>query len=205
MPPRVRIDPAAAAGLLTEHRLPYTLYTMGAFALHEHVTEIESSYRRGPKKGKLKIIDIDEQLRAYAACVASARGVGPSGWTTVIAGWGHMARPDHVAAQIFVEFVRANRHVAWINASTHLSAERSLEALTAPAHPYSLDLLVISGLRWESNHVRFDKIFDLVRATAPRTNRIIVGSGADPLALGARADLLINRAIQLNDTRTVDM
>lgn len=203
------IYPARSKGLLSSLNLPYSIYKQRSFNLDDHVREIECDYHkvRKAKTGgdNTTYITKNEQLKHWLACHESVSNTQDTGWTLSIAGPGSINYPEAVAAQLAAMYLQRSRIVAWINIGAGLSGPRDLDQIIAPYSAHSLAALIVTGIRWDGDNVRFDKAFDLLRQTREATDRIIVGVGADPLAITRRMDISVNRALNITESKFVNM
>ena len=201
------IYPARSKGVLSSLPLPYSIYKQRPFNLDDHVREIDCDYHkvRKPKGDTNTNIGVNEQLKHWLACLESVQRSQDTGWTLAISGPGSINYPEAVAAQLAAEYLARSRIVAWVNITAGLGGQRDLEQIIAPYSTHSLGALIITGIRWDGDNVRFDKAFDLLRQTRETTDRIIVGVGADPLALTRRMDVSVNRALQVTESKFVNM
>lgn len=203
---RLIIDPVKSKMLLSSLKLPYTVYIGSKFDLEDHIMEIECDYsKKEADNTPPTIVTKREQVGQWLACMESAKERKGRGWTLSIAGPGSIAYPEKVAAQLAAEYLKRSRAVCWVNVTASLRGERELERLAAPYPINALDAIFLTGLRWDGDPLRFDKSFDLLRQTLPKTDRIIVGAGIDPLSITRWMDISVNRALQVVETKIVNM
>lgn len=201
------IYPARSKGVLSSLPLPYSVYKQRPFNLDDHVREIDCDYHKVRKSqgDATTSVGKNEQLKHWLACLDSVRTGQHTGWTLCVAGPGSINYPEAVAAQLAAEYLIKSKIVAWVNITAGLYGKRDLDQIIAPYSTHSLSALIITGIRWDGDNTRFDKAFDLLRQTREQTDRIIVGVGADPLALTRRMDISLNRAINVTESKFVHM
>lgn len=185
--------------LLLEAGVPYTATKCDRFDLRDYVREVEHEEDDGRKTKVRK----REQQEFWKACLQFGLE-DPKGWVACFSGEKDIMKVDALAATVMGAMLREGKYCKWINITAARWGEYTIKEITKSiAGPPAL--LVLSGLRWDSDHVRFDKVFDLMREVPESCNKIIVGVGENPVAITRALGIIATRVVHLRSYAETDI
>ena len=203
------INPARRRGLLAAVRIPYSAYATSGFALEEHLRHVSCTYAKVGDENRRRAnpvnVPIATQIEHWLECRESAATGDDSGWTLCIAGQGSTAYPEAVAAELAALYLSRAGRISWVNVTSGRWGERKLSEHSRGVPVDDLHALFVTGIRWDGDSARFDKAFDLLREASQFTDRIVVGVGADPIALARRMDIPVQRVLNVVESKLVHM
>lgn len=187
--------------------LPYTISTAHPFELEDHVHDIDHIRRVGNRESR-KVVTAASQVNTWRTAYSEVEDPAASGWTMCIsADATNAALTDLLAAKMVSRHLAEGRAICWIEVreAIKLHAHTILEYIKESSDDNHRvpSLVVIAGLRQESSAVHWTRAYEILRSTSPTTSRIIVASGANPLAVMDRLALPVQVAINLS-TATVN-
>lgn len=188
--------------LSAEPSIPYTVYYTKDFNLEDKVEDEEFEPYPGRKNAQLKIVTTDRQIGAFEESFNSICDKSlMQGWSACYSSVGHIGLPDAVAAYLYAQALISNKSCLWIDIA---DAFRKRWYSVQDASPYGdVELLILTGLKFDSSEARWSRAFDLLRSSSPFTSRVIVGAGATPLAIMHRLNLPVHRTLNLTLHETV--
>jgi hypothetical protein len=180
-------------------KIPFTAEISRPFYIDRHLRALEIRRKKGsgPSAGEgndgddiINVVTIETQLDYWEAC----HDLKQTGWTGCVAGQGsHLSITEPIAATLAAFHMAHGQHVVWVNVDRLRAFDaHDVNQLVDPG------LVIITGLRWESYVSRWEKAFEVLRTSYPTANRLVVASGAHPLAVMNRLGMPVNRAFNLS-------
>lgn len=149
------------------------------------------------------IISQATQIEHWQDSLDSLASNDPAAWTMCCAGkTATFGALDALGATLAAKQIaspngRGLSSVLWVNIEHAIHVQKAHTVGQLVGDGPSPALMILSGLRWEADSYKWDRVFSFLHSASPKTKLVVLASGANPVAVMQRLSMPVHRVLNI--------